>query len=236
MIRVAIVEDDPNYRKMLQKYMERFERENGEKILVECFDDGADITEAYPDNLDLILMDIEMKFLDGMTTAEKIRAFDEEVIIIFITNTPQYAMQGYAVDALDYVLKPVNYFAFSQRLERAISRMQKREKNYITLNYRSGIKKLDVNDIYYVEVRDHDLIYHTKGEEITLRGTMKEVEIKFEKNHFFRCSKGYLVNLEYVESFQDNNIQVGGDLIPVSRAKKKEFLDTLNNYMNEVSK
>ncbi len=75
-------------------------------------------------------MDVEMKFMDGMSAAEEIRKMDTEVVIIFITNMAQYAIRGYAVDALDYVLKPVSYFAFSQRLNRAIGRMKKRDKDY----------------------------------------------------------------------------------------------------------
>ena len=81
---------------------------------------GDEIALGYKAVYDIILMDIEMKFMDGMMAAEEIRKVDTEVIIIFITNSPQYAIKGYAVDALDYVLKPVSYYAFSQRLGRAV--------------------------------------------------------------------------------------------------------------------
>ena len=83
-------------------------------------------------------MDIEMRFMDGMTAAEKIREHDSEVVIIFITNMPQYAIKGYLVDALDYVLKPVSYFAFSQRIDRALVRMKKRDRKYLTIAVKGG--------------------------------------------------------------------------------------------------
>ena len=196
MIQVAIVEDDKNYAASLKKYILRYEEEQNIKFLVEWFEDGEDIAEEYKGHFDIILMDIEMQFMDGMSAAKKIREVDEEVIIMFITNSPQYAMQGYAVDALDYVLKPINYYAFSQRLTRALSKMKKQEETYLTLNYRGGVQKIRISDLYYVEVRDHDLIYHTKDGNLMIRGTMREAEENLKEESFFRCNKAYLVNLE----------------------------------------
>jgi DNA-binding LytR/AlgR family response regulator len=161
---------------------------------------------------------------------------DNEVVIIFITNTPQYAMKGYLVDALDYVLKPITYFSFSQRIDRALARMKKRTKKYLTVALKSGIVKLDVSQITYVEVRDHDLIFHTKESDYFSKGSLTDVEQSLEREHFFRCNKCYLVNLEYVEGVQNNDIMVAGDLVQVSRAKRKALLDALNDYINEVSK
>lgn len=234
MIQVAIVEDDKNYAASLKKYILRYEEEQNTKFSVEWFEDGEDIAEEYKGHFDIILMDIEMQFMDGMSAAKKIREVDEEVIIMFITNSPQYAMQGYAVDALDYVLKPINYYAFSQRLTRALSKMKKQEETYLTLNYRGGVQKIRISDLYYVEVRDHDLIYHTKDGNLMIRGTMREAEENLKEESFFRCNKAYLVNLEYVDGFENGDALVGGERLMVSRARKKEFLDALNNYMNEV--
>ena len=120
MIRLALVEDDELYRSQLREYIDKYSAVSGEKFTVAEFSDGDEIALGYKAVYDIILMDIEMKFMDGMMAAEEIRKVDTEVIIIFITNSPQYAIKGYAVDALDYVLKPVSYYAFSQRLGRAV--------------------------------------------------------------------------------------------------------------------
>lgn len=234
MIQIAIVEDDKNYAASLKKYLLRYEEDQNQKFSISWFEDGEDIAEEYKGNYDIILMDIEMQFMDGMSAAKKIREVDEEVIIMFITNSPQYAMQGYAVDALDYVLKPINYFAFSERLNRAISRIRNHEEKYITLSYRGGVQKIKVSDLYYVEIQDHDLIYHTKDGNLMIRGTMREVEDELKDETFFRCNKAFLVNLEYVDGLEGNDVIVAGDRLLVSRARKKEFMDALNNYMNEV--
>lgn len=236
MIRVAIVEDDKNYAEVLKKYIARYEEESGERFQVFFFQDGEDIIENYNGAYDIILMDIEMQFMDGMTTAEEIRKVDPEVVIIFITNTPQYAMRGYAVEALDYVLKPINYFAFSQRIDRAIKRMSRRQTRHLSISYKGKVQKIELSSLYYVEIQDHNLFYHTKEGIFSQRGTMKEVEEALKDDPFFRCNKCYLINLEYVNGFEGNNVVVGEDDVQVSRARKKELLDALNDYMNEVSK
>ncbi|MCR5716552.1 MAG: LytTR family DNA-binding domain-containing protein [Lachnospiraceae bacterium] len=236
MIRIAIVEDDHNYAKTLEKYIQRFEDESKLQLQIERFEDGADIAEDYKGNFDIILMDIEMTFLDGMSAAKKIRAVDEEVVIIFITNMPQFAMQGYEVEALDYVLKPINYYAFSQRLERALSRMKKRTKKFLSLNYKNSIMKLDIDLIYYIEVLDHDLIYHTTTGDISVRGIMREVEEKLKDESFFRSNKAYLINLAYVDGVEESDVLIAGEKLKISRARRREFMDALNDYMNEVSK
>ena len=236
MIHIALVEDEEEYRKVFLGYLRRYEQESGRQFRISVFSDGEDIVSSYKADYDLILMDIAMRFMDGMAAAEKIRELDQEVVIIFITNMPQFVMKGYAVDALDYVLKPVNYFAFSQRIERAISRMSRRREQYFTVPVRGGIRKLSVSNILYVEVQDHDLLFHTRNESILTRGSLAEVEAKLGNAGFFRCNKYCLVNLAFADSLQGIDLVVAGEHIQVSRAKKKAMLDALNNYLNEVSK
>ena len=236
MLRIAVVEDDKTYAAQLKEYLVRYGTEKNQKISVALFPDGEDIVTDYSAEFDIILMDVEMTFMDGMTTAERIREKDNEVVIIFITNMPQYAIQGYKVDALDYVLKPISYFAFSQRIDRALTRVKKKEATYITVAQKGGKKKLNVDKICYVEVRDHDLIYHSTKGDIVTKSSMKEAEDTLGGTKFFRCNRCYLVKLEYVEDFRGNDVTVASDVIQVSRARKKAFMDALNDYMNEVGR
>ena len=236
MIRVALVEDDNAYRKQLEEYLARYQKESGEALQVRTFADGDEIAENYTAGYDIILMDIEMPVMDGMSAAERIREKDEEVVIIFITNMPQFVMKGYTVDALDYVLKPVSYFSFSQRMERAIGRMRRRQEKYRMVPVRTGMQKLRVSQITWVEVQNHDLGYHTLQGDIESKGSLGEVEESLGEDSFFRCSKCALVNLEYVDGITGSDAVVAGTLVQVSRARKKALLDALNNYINEVSK
>ena len=174
MIRLALVEDDGNYRSQLKEYIACYAQSSGERFTVQEFEDGDEIALGYKAEYDIILMDIEMKFMDGMMAAEEIRKVDTEVIIIFITNSPQYAIKGYAVDALDYVIKPVSYFAFSQRLARAIERLQHRSRHFLQVNTREGTHKLDIKQLYYIESQGHDLFFHTSEGELLGSGSMQE--------------------------------------------------------------
>lgn len=234
MIRLALVEDDVNYRNQLKEYLAQCEQSMGERFSIREFSDGDEIALNYTPEYDIILMDIEMKFMDGMMAAEEIRKVDREVVIIFITNSPQYAIKGYAVDALDYVLKPVAYFAFSQRLSRAVERVHSRSRRFLQVNTREGTHKLDVRKLYYVESQGHEQYFHTENGVLIASGSMQDTEKKLAEDHFFRCNKGYLVNLEHVDTVQGENVLVHGECVLISRARRKAFLDALNNYINGV--
>lgn len=235
LIRVALVEDDEAYREKLMTYLQQFGQEHQEEMHITSFCDGEEIISKYRTDYDIILMDIEMAHVDGMTAAEHIRQSDSDVVIIFITNTPQYAMKGYTVDALDYVLKPINYFAFSQRISRALTRMQKRTSRSIVLHERSRMVKVSLSDIKYVEVRNHDLTYHTTKDTIDVKGTLSEAETQLVDDHFFRISNSFLVNLKYIDCISGYDLVIGEDTLNISRSRKKLLLDALNNYLNEVS-
>ena len=175
MIRIALVEDDPACREQLRGYLDWYGKESGEKLSVTTFADGDEIALHYTADYDIILMDIEMKFMDGMTAAELIREKDDSVVIIFITNSPQYAIKGYAVDAMDYVLKPVSYYAFSQRIKRAAARLERRrQRRYLTVFARDGTHRVPCSDVLYIEVQGHELFYHLKDGVLPAAGTMKE--------------------------------------------------------------
>ncbi|MGT2800308.1 LytR/AlgR family response regulator transcription factor [Streptococcus marmotae] len=236
MIRIAIVEDDDGYAQTLIDFLQRYEREQDTQFKWTRYKDGEEIVLNYPDNVDIILMDIEMDRMDGMTAAEKIRVRDRDVVIIFITNMMHYAMKGYAVEALDYVLKPINYFAFAQRITRALERMTKKQGKQLLISRYNNVKRISTDELAYVEVHNHEIEYHLVEEVISVRGTLKALEKELEGLPFFRCNSGCIINLDYVDGLEDNDVLVGENRIPVSRARRKEFLDRMNHYLNEVGK
>lgn len=236
MIRIAIVDDNPHDMQILLDYLKNYEDSAKESFRISCFSDGEELVTDYRPYYDIILMDIEMSQMDGMTAAEHIRQTDKNVVIIFLTNMPQYAIKGYAVEALDYVLKPVSYYAFSQCLERALKRRQKRREAFLHISTGKGsLQKISYSSIYYVEIQGHTLFYHTTGGTLSATGSIREIEQQVD-DRFFRCNKCYLVNLDHVESLKGGFAVVGGENVQISRAKKKAFLDALNNYLKEVSK
>lgn len=230
MIRIAMVEDEQIYIEQITEYLKRYEEEEREEIQLTVYRDGDGITQEYKAQFDIILMDIQMKFMDGMSAAEEIRRQDSEVIIIFITNMTQYAIKGYEVDAMDYVLKPVTYFAFSQKLSKAIARIRRRTSRYTTLPVRGGIFRVKVEDIYYVESQGHSLIYHTVDGEYTASGTMKSAEEQLEPLGFSRGNKCYLINLEHVEGIRDKCAMVKGKGLQISRPRMSDFMQALTRH------
>lgn len=235
MIKIAVAEDDLQYAKQLKQYMTQFEKEYSRKLEVTFYPDGADLVKDYENQYDILLLDIEMPKLDGMATARAIREVDSEVMILFITNMAQYAIHGYEVDAMDYILKPINYFSFSKRLERALGRLAKREKHHLVINVKGGAKKIDITKICYIESQRHNLAIHTTDEVYTIIGTMKEMEEKLLSHHFFRCNKGYLVSLHHVDGILDGCAVVNGEHLLISRGRKNEFMEALADFMGEVS-
>lgn len=234
MIRIAIVEDEDAYIEQLAGYLKEYQKTADEDFDITVYRDGDAVVSKYKAQFDIILMDIQMRFVDGMTAAEEIRRLDSEVVIIFITNMTQYAIRGYEVDALDYILKPVSYFAFSQKLSRAIARIKKRESKYITISIKGGILRLNISDIYYIESAGHDLIYHTSGGSHTASGTMKSAEEEFSGMSFSRGNKCYLINLEHVEGIQDKCAVVRGEHLQLSRPRMNAFMQDLTKYWGEL--
>ena len=125
----------------------------------------------------------------------------------------------------------LGYTTFAQRLSRALSRMRRRERTYITVPIKGGAMKLAVEDITFVESQGHRLIYHTAEDEYVSAGTIKDAEEKLEGYHFFRSNKGYLLNLAHVDGIQDNCALVGEHKLLISRSRKAPFLEALTAYM-----
>ncbi|MCD8159642.1 MAG: LytTR family DNA-binding domain-containing protein [Clostridiales bacterium] len=231
MVRVAVVEDDAAARRQLKEYLLRYEREQEEPLRISEFSSGLEITEAYTACYDLILMDIQMNYMDGMQTAQWIRERDQTVIIIFITNLAQFAIEGYKVDALDYLLKPVQYFAFSQAMQKAVSRIRQNATFFLHLMQESRMIRLDVADIGYIESQGHNVVYHTAEGTYTERGSLKSLEDKLAGQHFCRCNSCYLVNLAQVEQVDQNRVTVSGQTLQISRSRRKGFMEALTAYV-----
>ena len=145
---------------------------------------------------------------------------------------PQYAIQGYKVNALDYMLKPISYFSFSESMNKALKKVKNSEKQYVVISTKGGKMRLDVSRIAYVEVLDHTLIYHTTEGKFAAKGTLRDAESQLEPYHFFSCSRCYLINLNYVENYQGSTVYIDGDAIQISRSRRKVFLDILNEYFD----
>lgn len=231
MYHIAIVEDELEFRQQLQAYLKQYEQENDVSFQISVFEDGADILEEYKNKYDIILLDIEMPKVNGMDAAEMIREQDEDVVLMFITNMAQYAIRGYSVGALDFVMKPITYYTFSMKMKRALKRAQKKEQKPLVLNLADGIRTLEIKQIYYVEVQNRMLHYYTNEGEIVVRGTLQSAETILKPYPFAKCNHWYIVNLMHVKEINKNIAKVGPYQVEISRRNKAAFLKALTEYM-----
>ncbi len=229
-MRIAIVEDDANVQQQLTTYIGKFYEEDPTRFKLSVFSDGDEILEDFRADYDLILLDIQMKHLNGLETAEKIRQLDRDVYLVFVTNLANYAIKGYSVQAFDFILKPINYMMLKQLLQRVDKLVSARQQRYVTLPTDLGLTRINVNHIYYVETEAHFLIIKTDQGEYRMRDTMKNMEAALEKYGFFRCNNCYMVNLKHVDRVDGSTLYVNGEKLAISRPRYKAFMETLTKY------
>ena len=234
MINVAIVDDEQSAYQVLSDALSRFSKENGVTFNIAHYQNAIDFLEEYRP-VDLVLMDVEMPLIDGLTAAEKLRKIDEHVALIFITNMAQYAIRGYAVDAIDYVLKPVNYMRFAALMKKTLRIIGKNIDKEITVKTAYGVRLIYVSAIIYIEISGHLLYYYTEKERIETWGTLKEAEKALADSNFVRCNHSCVVNLKYVEAVDKNTItlKVANKKISVSTNKKNDFMKKLNQFWGQ---
>lgn len=233
MYRILIVEDTPAEADRLAAHLACYEHETGEAFLVERLTNAIDFLERRP-RADLIFMDIQMPGINGMEAAEILRGYDEETPLVFVTNLAQYAVQGYAVDALDFLVKPVSYDAFRPRMDRALRVMRRKVGATVVLPSPEGERIVAMKDIAYVDMLRHDLYYHLVGEaeSLRLRGSMKAAEAELSPHGFLRISSGCLVNMAQVKLVRQGSVVLGdGTELFFSRARKRACLEELANYV-----
>jgi len=181
MAKIAVVEDNDTMRAQLCGFIAQYAQESGHQLDVTAFSDGAQLVEPYRPGFDIIFLDIEMPKLGGMPTAERIRRQDPDVVLVFVTNMAQYAIRGYEVDALDFVLKPVSYYQFSTKLERALQRIQ--DNRVLVLNVYRSVSREQVEQYLY-KMLDPLLRMFVERENIPVQEEDKQFIIDFYKYGF----------------------------------------------------
>ena len=234
MIKIAVIDDEQEERTHLQKCFEQFEKENEKKLEVKTYTSGDSFLQEFDHSYDLICLDIDMDGTNGIDTAKKIREKDKEVLIFFVTNMAQMAIRGYEVRALDFIIKPVNYYSFAMKLQNALDMIANHKVKNIVLAVPGGMQIISTEELFYVEVDGHYLQYHTPNGEFRQKASLKDLEEQLNGLSFKRCNNCYLVNLKYVNGVEKEDVIIHGERLKISRPRKKEFLQALANYMGGI--
>ena len=209
-------------------------KEKNRTIRWAVFRDGLELLENYKPEYSLILLDIEMPHLDGMNTAKRLREMDAQAPLIFITRMAQYAIQGYDVSALDFIVKPVQYGSLSEKLDRAFQTMERRNQSRRFIFLETGAdayRKISFDDIYYVTKHMNYIIYVTKEGEVRVRGTLKEAEDTFAGSPIVKCAKGVMVNLCHVDQKVKNLVTVNGVQFTVTKPYAEDFTKAFMSFL-----
>lgn len=229
---VVIVEDELKEREKMKEYISRFGKETGDVFTVFEYTDGLSFLDDYKFENDIVFMDIKMPYIDGMETARRLRNLDDKVVLVFVTNMAQFAVSGYEVDASGFVVKPFSYVNFSMKLERAVEKVKNNGKRYIMVKGRNSLRKVRYDDIRYVEVMNHSLVWHTRNGVERSTGSLKSLSDEFGDGFAF-CNSCYLVNLKYCEEVVGYTVVVDGEKLQISRPKRASFLKALNLFVND---
>lgn len=231
MLHIAIVDDDADSIRLIHRYLDRCCRARGLETEITAFRDAKDLMKRYEKTYDLIFLDIDMPGMNGLDAASAIRKTDLDTALIFVTQMAQYAINGYKVDALDFLVKPVEYFSFEMAFRKFLRLYHKQESQNITLMIKGKLTILSFPEIRYIEVMDHYLTYHTLRGDFTIKGKLADVETSLKNGPFFKCNRCYLVNVRAITAVEKDCVLIGDVRIEVSRSKRREMMQAVVSSM-----
>ena len=234
MWNIAIIEDEEAMSNQLVSYFAKFGKDYNESFSFAIFNNAETFLKNYKKEYSVVLMDINLPGMNGMECVKKLREIDDTVLVIFVTNLSQFAVDGYEVKAFDFVVKPISYYNFSLKLKRALSHLSSLNNYELIISTKDKKYFININQLIYIEIRNHTIIYHLVNEEIKGSGTLKSLYTNLKKHHFAFCNQCYLVNLAFVKGIDDGFLLINNKKIRIASSRKKSFMQELTAYIGEI--
>ncbi len=234
MIRIAICDDEKQMSDHIRSFVSDFFRKKNREISLRMFSSGEELLN-YNGQIDILFLDIQMKGMDGLETARKLRADQFRGFLIFITVLKEMVFQSFEVQAYDYLVKPVDEKQFEKTMERCFASMQNAGEDSLLVQKGYEGRIIPKDEIVFCEVIDRKIYLNlVSGEVVDYYERIENVETKLD-SHFFRCHRSYLINLKHLKGYKNGTAYMdNGKEVPVSRLRGKEFSGVVLQYMKNM--
>ncbi len=231
--KCVIIDDEFLARKLLAEYISKIPQLE----LIGSYPDPLDAVEIITiEKVDILFLDIEMSEISGLDFIKRTNPKNKP-LVIFITAYPQYAVEGFELDAFDYIVKPTDFLRFYKSVTKAIDTLDTKvkamlweekkttDKDYIIIKSDRKLIKILHDDIYFIEGALEYVTFQTKAEKITGLYSLKKLEEELPANKFMRIHKSYIVSIDKITEIEGNQVKVGNQNIYVSKALRPKLLD-----------
>lgn len=238
MLNIAICEDDKVDREKLRVYIEEVLKQKSEKGIIEGYSiyqySNAEEMQLTLENIryDIVFLDMYMDQMTGIELAKQLREIDKKVLIIFVTSSSEFAIEGYTVRAFHYLLKPLTKMMTAEIVKSAINHRLETEGRYFLFPTEKDLVKINLNDVYFIECTTRKTLVRTKDDRFICNYSINAMEEKLENMGFVRCHRSFIIHLKYIKSFKQSIIVMeNGEEVFLSKYKQKEVKEKLHEYL-----
>lgn len=235
MIKIAFCDDEMEVLHQMNELLDRYQVERNEDITYAAFQSPFELLTEIEKGIrpDILFLDVVMPGQNGMDVAKEIRQYDTNMKIIFLTSSPEFAVESYTVGAYFYQLKPIWEESFFRLMDSVLSECEKKKKNSLILRSKDGITRIDLQQLEYCEVLGRKLLFHLEnGAVLEGAGSLDDlVGQLMQYSNFFRPHRSFLVNMEYIQNISSRSIKMVNDAeIPIPHGKCSEIKNTYMEY------
>lgn len=230
--KIAICDDNKSHTNIIEDYLDKCSKGSAE---CDVYYSGEGLVWAYQssqERYDVIFLDMEMEQLNGIETANKIRAVDEHVIIVFITSHTEYMRESFQCAPFRFLVKPVEYTEFEE-VYRDICKKLSKQRRVFAFTENKSMVRLYCDDIIYCESQDHSILIHTKDRTYKFGKPLNELYMQLDNELFCRTHKSFIINLMYIKliSEKDAELYHCDRLVPISRSYKRALIEEYTNFL-----